>query len=935
MQRLDHLQIATEGTGISAPLSEQVNLLGSLLGLVVQEQAGQHIFDLTEELRLLCKKAAQTGDESLLDEAARRIEGLDSEEVAWLLRAYTVFFHLANQAEQQEITRINRERARNSTPESPRTESIDEAVFQLKNRGYTLDEVLETINRLDIQPTLTAHPTEARRRSILFKQQHLAATLTNMRQCTLTPEETDHALAEIHNQIALLLATDEVRAERMTVEDEVEHGLYFLRNTIWETLPQIYLDLSRAVRRYYGATPEIPCMLRFRSWIGSDRDGNPNVTSDVTRATFLHQRATALRLLLNELLELRRELSISERQATIPPELYDSIRQDADEIALSKTRIRQYQFEPYRLKVSYMILRLQKLLQETESDSWTELAATYTSARFAEDLRLMRRCLDCTGFSEMAREGSLFRLLVHARAFGFNMAALDVRQHSNVHEQAVAAMLRLAGVENDYAACSEEDRVRILNAELANPRPLLPHGAELPETAQQLLDTFGVIGDIIRIDRDAIGSYIISMTHTVSDVLEVLLIAKETGLWRIEGSKVTCPLDVVPLFETIEDLEEAEPRIKALFSNEIYRRHLTARDNFQEIMLGYSDSNKDGGYWMANWALHRAIEALGRVCRENGVEFRLFHGRGGTVGRGGGRANQAILAMPRIVHNGRIRFTEQGEIISFRYALTEIARRHLEQIVNAMLRSTGLPARQNGEATPIDGSEESRLMDEIATLSMQTYRELIDDEGLWPWYTQVTPIEQISRLPIASRPVSRKSAHEVEFDSLRAIPWNFAWTQTRYMVPGWYGIGRSLTSVMSENPAAANTLAQMYRSWHFFRAVVNNAQREMARARFEIARHYARLAGRNGAAFHDRIANDFELARRAILRITGQEALLDNNPIIQKSIALRNPYTDVLNLLQIELIKRYRAAPEEEREPLRQAIFLSINGIAAGVQSTG
>jgi phosphoenolpyruvate carboxylase len=375
--------------------------------------------------------------------------------------------------------------------------------------------------------------------------------------------------------------------------------------------------------------------------------------------------------------------------------------------------------------------------------------------------------------------------------------------------------------------------------------------------------------------------------------------------------------------------------MQALFSNEIYRRHLSARNDFQEIMLGYSDSNKDGGYWMANWALHRAIAALGRVCRKNGVDFRLFHGRGGTVGRGGGRANQAILAMPQTVHNGRIRFTEQGEVISFRYALPDIARRHLEQIVNAMLQSTGHPARENGEAVLMNGNDQHRLMDEIAGRSMRAYRDLIDDEGLWPWYTQVTPIEQISRLPIASRPVSRKSAQEVDFNSLRAIPWNFAWTQTRYMVPGWYGIGNALHAVMSEDPGTADVLAEMYRSWHFFRAVVNNAQREMARARFEIARHYAQLTNGNGNGFHDRIATDFELARQAVLRITGQDALLGNNPIIQKSIALRNPYTDVLNLLQIELIKRYRAAREEDREPLRQAIFLSINGIAAGVQSTG
>ncbi|HET6569805.1 MAG TPA: phosphoenolpyruvate carboxylase [Rhodothermales bacterium] len=935
MSRWKTLHVETEGTGISTPLSEQVNLLGGLLGEVIREQAGDFMLDLVEDLRLLCKKAAQPGNEALLDQVEQKVEQLDLQQITWLLRAYTAFFHLVNQAEQQEITRINRERARAGSDEAPRAESIEEAIHDLKQRGFSLEDVLDVIGRLDIQPTLTAHPTEARRRSILFKQQRIAATLAQMRQCSYTPEEVDHALAEVHSQIALLLATDEVRAERMTVEDEVEHGLYFLRNTIWDTLPRIYLDIHRALRHYYGATPHLPSFLRFRSWIGSDRDGNPFVTPEVTRRTFRHQRATALERLRIELLELRREMSISERQATIPPELYESIQKDAEEVDLGEAKRRQYQYEPYRLKTSYMIARLEQLQAELDATGPLVSQSSYRCEHFVDDLHVMQRCLESTGFTEMAREGKLHTVLVHAEAFGFHMAALDVRQHSNVHEQTVAALLQIAGVEADYASCPEEERLRILNAELANPRPLLPRGADLPEAARQLMDTLEVIGEIITVDPDAAGIYIISMTHTVSDMLEVMLVAKEAGLWRMQDGQVSSPLDVVPLFETIEDLDEAEERMRVLFGNDIYRKHLAARGNFQEIMLGYSDSNKDGGYWMANWALHRAQASLGRVCRAHNVDFRLFHGRGGTVGRGGGRANQAILAMAPVVHNGRIRFTEQGEVISFRYAIPDIGRRHLEQIVNAMIRSTAQPARSNGAETETHDRDDAPLMDAISEHSMRAYRDLIDDPNLWPWYTRVTPIEQISRLPIASRPVSRKSAQEVDFDSLRAIPWNFAWTQTRYMVPGWYGIGQAIHAATKDDPAAIDRLAELYRSWHFFRAIVNNAQREMARARFEIARHYARLVGSKGLALHERIAADFEQARDAVLRITGQNALLDNNPIIQKSISLRNPYTDVLNLLQIELIKRYRNAAEDDKEPLRQAIFLSINGIAAAVQSTG
>jgi phosphoenolpyruvate carboxylase len=388
---------------------------------------------------------------------------------------------------------------------------------------------------------------------------------------------------------------------------------------------------------------------------------------------------------------------------------------------------------------------------------------------------------------------------------------------------------------------------------------------------------------------------------------------------------------MVPLFETIEDLDGADAIMDRLFGDPLYAEQLRSRDGFQEIMLGYSDSNKDGGYWMANWALHRAQRQLARTCREHGVDFRLFHGRGGTVGRGGGRANHAILAMPQEVHTGRIRFTEQGEVISFRYALPEVARRHLEQIVHAMLVA---PVRSRGSEEREEPSLIA-LMDRIASASMKGYRQLIDDPGLWEWYTRATPIEQISRLPIASRPVSRGTGSEVDFDSLRAIPWVFAWTQARYIVPGWYGVGTGLGAVLNQAEGALELLVRAQAEWPFFAALTESAQRELARARLPIARHYALLAGADGG-YHTTIEQEFEHSREALLAVTGSADLLDDDPVIRKSIALRNPYTDVLNLLQVELVRRHRAATDDAaRDPLRQALFLSINGIAAAMQSTG
>lgn len=931
------LEVQTEGTGISEPLSDQVNLLGILLGRVIREHAGSEMLDLVEKLRLLCREAAHDGRPAARDEAASVIATLEHDQILWLLRSFTAFFHLVNQAEQQEIIRINRERARHSNPEHPRPESINEAIHALWKQGLTLDEVVALLRALDVQPTLTAHPTEARRRSILYKQQRISARLAQMNQGTPTPDEDAQALDDIHNQIALLLTTDEVRATRPTVEDEVEQGLYFMRNAIWETIPKIYRDLRDALQTYYEDVPELPTILRYRSWIGSDRDGNPYVTADVTRQTVRLQRRTALELFLGELRTLRRELSISDRQVPVPKALRESLAHEASTWQLDGGPTRQYRHEPYRLKLSYMMARIEQLLRETRHGSAPlerPSGAAYSSARFVDDLQLLRRCLKETGYHDVADTGHLGQVLVLAQTFGFHMASLDVRQHSRVHEETVAVLLRLAGVHDDYAALGEDEKLALLGAELANPRPLLPRGAALPDEARRVMETFDVIRNAIEQEPRIIGSYIISMTHAVSDMLEVLLLAKEAGLWQMRQGAVASPLDVVPLFETIEDLHDAERLLDALFTHPIYRRHLAARDDFQEIMLGYSDSNKDGGYWMANWALHQAQDRIGQTCQRHSVDFRLFHGRGGTVGRGGGRANQAILAMPSVVHNGRIRFTEQGEVISFRYALPGIARRHLEQIVNAMIRSTAQARQERDSSAP--SPEDGRLMDAVAEAAMAAYRSLIDDDDLWTWYTQVTPIEQISRLPIASRPISRTSTREVDFEGLRAIPWVFAWTQTRYIVPGWYGIGHGLQSIVEGDAGHMQRLQRLYQSWRFFRAVVNNAQREMARARFEIAAYYAGLADPDAPRnYHEVIAEDFALARRAILQITGQNELLGNSPVIRKSISLRNPYTDVLNLLQVELIRRFRRTPEEEREPLRQALFLSINGLAAAMQSTG
>nr|HQV33757.1 phosphoenolpyruvate carboxylase [Calditrichia bacterium] len=581
------------------------------------------------------------------------------------------------------------------------------------------------------------------------------------------------------------------------------------------------------------------------------------------------------------------------------------------------------------LKVSYMLRKLEIMLahdlDEPNPDKNLALPA-YRSEDFLADLKLLRSSLSGLGENRKLQD-----LIIRAETFGFHTAALDIRQHSNVHESTVAELLALAGVHPDYHALPEADRLVILERELRNPRPLRPLHVSLSDKTRSTLETLGLIREVLARDANAFGCYIISMTHDTSDLLEVMLLAKEVGLWRIEGEQVTCPFDIVPLLETIDDLKGASDLLETTFSHPLYRRHLETRGGFQEIMLGYSDSNKDGGYWMANWALYKGMRDIADTCRKHNLRFRLFHGRGGSVGRGGGRANLAILSLPPQTHTGTIRFTEQGEIITFRYASGAIAHRHLEQIINAMLVADLVSSKPAASLIAEDAPKVFGLMEDIAQAAMSAYQKLIHHPDFWGWYIGITPIEHISHLPIASRPVSRKSADKVDFEGLRAIPWVFAWTQTRYNLPGWYGIGAALSEILAADPDHLNILQSLYREWSWLRTVIDNAQLEIRRIHLVIARYYDEL---KPGDFHDIVKADFDKSIAAICRITGQQDILDNAPVLKKSIALRNPYTDVLNLLQVELLRRWKSGPDN-REELGRALFLSINGVSAAMQSTG
>ncbi|MEL6497418.1 MAG: phosphoenolpyruvate carboxylase [Planctomycetota bacterium] len=868
----------------------------------------------------LCSAETSQG----LQHAADLIADLDDHDISALLASLTLRFHLVNKAEQLTIASINRERECAATADAPKAESITEAIVRLKNAGRSLDDVLRLLAQADIQPTLTAHPTEARRRTVLQKQTRVAALLGELRADDATPIERRRAESILEQLMLILLGTDDVRTERLQVHEEVRNGVYFLTGTIWNTVPHIYDELRAAIESCYGRVPELPTLLRYRSWIGGDRDGNPRVTPEVTRLTFEQLRASAIKMHAEALWDIRNFLSLSDRRVKITAELRASIESDLDAFPglLPDDLRRHLQHEPFRVKIHAMQARLASLTTD---------APMYDTDALLRDLNLLVEAAESAGVPNVRTSGPLADEVVRAHTFGLHLAALDVRQHSEQHGTAVAQLLRLAGIEDDYAGLDEPARIALLSAELASPRPLVSEQATLPSEADDALATFREVRAAYVRDPGSVGSIIISMTHEVSDLLETLVLLKEAGLYRVTPDGAESDADLVPLFETVDDLRRSSSLMTELYSNAAYKVQLKCRGDFQEIMLGYSDSNKDGGYVTANWSLHQAQAELARSAADNGVTLRLFHGRGGTVGRGGGRANRAILAAPKDARLPRLRMTEQGEVISFRYALPDIARRHLEQIVHAVL--VGSPSGQANQAEqraqdPTQTTVE--LMDRLSDAAMRAYRSLVETEGFWEWFAQVTPIDQISGLPIASRPVSRAGG-VVGLDNLRAIPWVFAWSQIRANVPGWFGLGSALEPEIAAADGATR-FQTLYRDWPFFTTLIDNAELELARTRPAIVRRYASLC-QTGPDIADHICDEFERTRHVVTAITGTP-LLGSRPAVLHTFSIRNPYADVLNLLQAELLHRLRNSAEgHERE--ERLLFLSINGVAAALQSTG
>ncbi|MEM7114842.1 MAG: phosphoenolpyruvate carboxylase [Chloroflexota bacterium] len=929
-------------------LRKDIRLLVGILGEVIVEQAGQKVFELEEHIRHLSKARREMvgGDangrffESDLKHLVNSLDPASSELIA---RAFTAYFELINLAEDQERVRVLRRRAKNAHPR-PLRESIRAGIRTLRERGMDEAEVQTLLERLHIELVFTAHPTEAKRRTVLSKLRRITDTLTELQRDDRLPSEHEDLLRHVRAEITSLWLTNRSRTTAVyTPEDEVKTGMYYFENTIWETIPRIYTAMAEALTQYYPDLTPPQRFLTFGSWMGGDRDGNPNVTAEVTAETLRLHRGLALRLHVPTLRQLNRSLSLSDRLIKKESSALQTAIEQAENESNRLTLLRQrYPNEPYRLFAAMLgedlaeaqgdKLMVKRLLGEEEKPSKTR-----TGRKLGGSLDLIAETLQENGLENLIVD-ELATLRQQVRVFGLHVARLDIRQFSDFNTAVLDELLRKIGRHDHFAQLAASERADLLSQLLTEPIPNLDELTALSEDARETLTLFNVLRRGVEyFGAEILGTYIVSMTHGPEDILAPLLLAYWHNICLRDKTE-TEGLSFVPLFETREDLRQATEVMTTLFHHPAYAPHLARNGRQQTIMIGYSDSNKDAGYLAANWELYEAQERLADCCRQHDVVMTLFHGRGGTIARGGGPANRAILAQPPGSVGGRVRITEQGEVIGERYGQPAIAQRHLEQVVHAVLLAS-LPDDKTQLPPPKQAWREA--MAEMAATSYKAYRTFIyETPDLLTYWSQATPLNEINKMRIGSRPAKRASGDIL--GSLRAIPWGFSWMQSRHVLPGWYGIGHALAAY-GNTPEKRIRLQEMYREWPFFQTVIDNAQVSLVKADMGIARLYAERLVEDPTirdTIFDHIQTAFVQTEEWLLNVTVQQQLLDNEPVLKRSVRRRNPYIDPLNFIQINLLQQFRQMSEAEQESkagqaLLRTIFLTVNGIASGLKNTG
>ncbi len=912
------------GWEATEPMREDIRLLGAILGDTVREQNGDDVFDLVERARVESFRVRRS--EIDRTELAGMFDGIDVHQAIPVIRAFTHFALLANVAE--DIHRERRRAVHVAAGEPPQLSTLAATYLKLDSADLDSATVAETLTGALVSPVITAHPTETRRRTV-FDTQHRITELMRLRLHGHTHTDDGRDIeTELRRHILTLWQTALVRLSRLKIQDEIETGLRYYPAAFLEVIPKVNADVRAALQaRWPEADLLREPILRPGSWIGGDRDGNPNVTADVVRLATSRAAYTALAHYFVEIAALEEELSMSARLVKVSEELlaladacYEPARAD----------------EPYRraLRVIHGRLTataLQILDDQPEHELDVGLDRYQTPAELLTDLDVVDWSLRANGSGVLA-DDRLARLREAVRTFGFHLSGLDMRQNSDVHEEVVAELLAWAGVVDSYRSLSEPDRVELLVAELRTRRPLIRDSAQLSDLARKELDICRAAARAVDVfGPQAVPNYIISMCQSVSDMLEAAVLLKEAGLLdATDPHEAYAPVGIVPLFETIDDLQRGSSILEAALDLPLYRSIVASRGDSQEVMLGYSDSNKDGGYLAANWALYRAELDLVESARKTGIRLRLFHGRGGTVGRGGGPSYDAILAQPPGAVNGSLRLTEQGEVIAAKYAEPRIAHRNLETLLAATLEASLLDVEGLGD----EAGPAYQVLDDLAARAHRAYAELVHDTpGFVDYFKASTPVGEIGALNIGSRPTSRKPTTSIS--DLRAIPWVLAWSQSRVMLPGWYGSGTAFEDWIDEGNGRLEVLQDLYRRWPFFRTVLSNMAQVLSKSDMGLAARYADLVDDEALRrrVFDKIVDEHDRTIRMHALITGHDDLLADNPALARSVFNRFPYLEPLNHLQVELLRRYRSGDDDEL--VQRGILLTMSGLATALRNSG
>jgi len=891
-------------------LRDDVRTLGALVGDLIREQSGEKLFEIVENARLRAIRRREN-NEIPGEDLASLVENLDPDLALQLIRSFSTYFQIVNTAEKVHRIRRRREYLRDVDQNQPG--GLEETLLKLKASGMDIDGLQDLLDSMLIEPVFTAHPTEPTRRTILRKEQNIVRHLVDLLNPTMTPQETNAALQNIRLLVTTGWQTDEHPSEQMTVADELEHVLFFVTDVLYRAIPPFYEDVREAVKRIYGEDSqklEIPNFVEFASWVGGDMDGNPNVNAKTIRDTLARQRSLILDLYYKECAAISAKLSQSTDRATFGQGLLDKIEEYRGIFPNAYHAVpARHRDMPYRVFLRFV----QQRLQSTYDD---DIFPYEKVDELVADIELIAESLS---FNKGKYAGlfAVQRLLRRIHTFGFHLVTLDVRQDSDVHRRVIGECLG----EEDWLDLSADERAeRIIEA--IKTRESAP--MNLSTRARKTISVFQAIAFCRRkYGKQAIGPFIISMTQGADDILSVLLLAHWGELHNRRGD---VPLDIAPLLETVDDLHNGPEILESLLGTELYRKHLERRGNRQTVMIGYSDSNKDGGLASARWALQNAQELLVSTVESQGIELTLFHGRGGTISRGGSKTHVAVLGAPPGTVNGRLRVTEQGEIINEKYGLRGIALRTLEQVTGSVALATAMPKHRGN-----DMPEWHEMMDVIAAESRRAYRKLIyETPGFYDYFRKATPIDLIERMRIGSRPSARRSQSGIE--DLRAIPWVFSWSQARFVLPGWFGIGTGIAKAAEQ--FGDDVFREMFAEWYFVRSLTADVEMVLAKSDFGIAKLYSRLAGDLHDEFFPIIEKEYDLTRDLILEYSDHEALLEGDVTLQRAIMLRNPYVDPMSLMQVDLLSRWRASNYEDEE-LFTALLASVNGIAQALQNTG